>query len=276
MPKWEKAPSRAWKDTWEWLLNTKAGWIAAILCGGVMSGIFVGNDFWWRVLAGFTGALIAIVLIVGLTYFVHFWITLSRQRNEARSKCDEFQTKFHESEQKIKELQLKVADAWLIEIANKDKEEINFLLFIQSIDWIWSLGGDNPTIQFTFNVINASCFNLRIKGIQGDMVIADARYREINTAMPSPCFLNHGESGRPIIIQSGLTVPTVQRLVDAQKNQTKINFSLGLLHFQIEAILPNRNPISLKDWYINIRTVRDNGESSDGVDVVPGTPKTKL
>jgi len=55
---------------------------------GVMSGIFVGDSIWLRALAGFTGAVIALVLVLFITYVVYLWITPVRQRNEARREIE--------------------------------------------------------------------------------------------------------------------------------------------------------------------------------------------
>ena len=79
-------PERAWQDTWRWLLNTKWGWVIAILVGGVMSGIFVGDTILSRALSGLIGAIIAIIVILGITYIVHLIITPISHRNKAWDK----------------------------------------------------------------------------------------------------------------------------------------------------------------------------------------------
>jgi hypothetical protein len=76
-------PSRAWQDTWRWLLNTRLGWILGIVGAGIVTSIFAANALWSRVLAGFIGSVAAVLSIVSITYFVHLWITPIRQRNEA-------------------------------------------------------------------------------------------------------------------------------------------------------------------------------------------------
>jgi hypothetical protein len=79
-------PAKAWEYSWQWLLNTRWGWIAAIIGGGVVSGIFVGNLLWERALAGLVGAIVAIVLIIGIAFIVHLIIAPSRLRKENRHK----------------------------------------------------------------------------------------------------------------------------------------------------------------------------------------------
>lgn len=77
------APCRAWQDAWKWLLNTKLGFVVVALVFGVVSGIFIGDSSWQRVLAGFAGAIIGVVAIIAITYIVFWFITPYRQRNEA-------------------------------------------------------------------------------------------------------------------------------------------------------------------------------------------------
>jgi len=78
---------RVWKDTWQWLLSTRMGWIIAVIGCGVMGGIFVGNSLLARALAGLAGAIIAIVLILGVVYLIHLlFVTPNRLRKEQRRK----------------------------------------------------------------------------------------------------------------------------------------------------------------------------------------------
>jgi hypothetical protein len=78
--------SRAWRDSWQWLLNTKLGWILAFVVGGAMGGIFVGNSILERGLAGLAGAIIGVILLLGIVFIIHLISTPSRLRKENRRK----------------------------------------------------------------------------------------------------------------------------------------------------------------------------------------------
>jgi hypothetical protein len=75
---------RAWEDTWQWLLNTKIGFIIAFIGGGIMGGVFVGDSLLMRALAGLVGALIGMIILVGIVYIIHIVITPSRLKKEAK------------------------------------------------------------------------------------------------------------------------------------------------------------------------------------------------
>ena len=83
-------PQRAWQDTRKWLRNSFLGWVIAILGCGVLSGIFAPmppiDTIVCRALFGLLGAVVALILIILVTYIVHLWITPIRQRKEAY-KC---------------------------------------------------------------------------------------------------------------------------------------------------------------------------------------------
>lgn len=90
MEKWEQPiRNQARGDTWRWLLNTRLGWIWAIVGGGTVTGVFGASALWARVLAGFGGSIAAVAVIVGITYLAYLWITPRHQRNEAIGKIKE-------------------------------------------------------------------------------------------------------------------------------------------------------------------------------------------
>jgi hypothetical protein len=84
--KWETAPRRAWGDTKKWLLGSFIAWILVTLVIGVISAIFipVENTLPYRAMAGLIGVVVAILLIVIITYLIHLILAPLRQRNEAR------------------------------------------------------------------------------------------------------------------------------------------------------------------------------------------------
>ncbi len=78
--------ARSWKDTWQWILNTRFAWVVAMLVAGITGGVFVGNTVPGRILAGFVGALIVIALMVGIAFIYNLLLTPSQLRKEARHK----------------------------------------------------------------------------------------------------------------------------------------------------------------------------------------------
>jgi len=91
-------PQRAWRDTRKWLRNSFIAWIGAILVCAVLSSIFVPtpivDTIVYRTLFGFVGAVVALILIVSITYIVHLLITPIRQRNEAYDYITDFQDSY--------------------------------------------------------------------------------------------------------------------------------------------------------------------------------------
>jgi hypothetical protein len=86
VPKNDSILTKGWKDSWQWLLSTKLGWILAPVVGGVMGGIFLGNSLWQRAIAGLVGALAAVVLLFVIVFVIHLIISPSRIIKENRHK----------------------------------------------------------------------------------------------------------------------------------------------------------------------------------------------
>ncbi len=77
---------RGWLEARQWLFGSIVAWIIITVVFAVMSAVFTpsGDGFWLIVLAGIVGALVALVLIIGLTYLVFLIRAPYKQRNEAR------------------------------------------------------------------------------------------------------------------------------------------------------------------------------------------------
>lgn len=86
--KLETAPSRAWRDTKKWLLGSFIAWTIVLAVSAVVAAIFspITDTIWARAIAGLIGAIVALIIIVGITYLVHLLIAPYRQRDEARTQ----------------------------------------------------------------------------------------------------------------------------------------------------------------------------------------------
>lgn len=88
---WESSPRRAFKDTKKWLLGSFVAWIIVTVVFAMIGAIFAPSTdtIYMRALWGFVGAVVAIISIVGITYFVHLLLAPVRQRNELRVRIEE-------------------------------------------------------------------------------------------------------------------------------------------------------------------------------------------
>jgi hypothetical protein len=72
----QTSPSRAWQDTWDYLLNTKIGYALGVVVIGAVTAILApsGNGVWPRFIVGGIGAIVGLIAIVILTYIVFLLI----------------------------------------------------------------------------------------------------------------------------------------------------------------------------------------------------------
>jgi len=89
----QSSSCRAWVDTKKWLLNSFIAWIIVAAVSGMITAIVIPtiNTIIFRAIYGFIGAVIALILIICITYIVHLAITPYRQRNEVRKSLLEKQ-----------------------------------------------------------------------------------------------------------------------------------------------------------------------------------------
>jgi len=91
----EFASQRAWEDTRKWLRDSFIAWIVVAVFFGVVSAIFIptSDALIYRAIYGAIVAIIALILIVSITYIVHLIITPYRQRNDLRKIIGEQENK---------------------------------------------------------------------------------------------------------------------------------------------------------------------------------------
>jgi hypothetical protein len=92
------APTRAWKDTKTWLLNSFLAWILATIIPagcGVLVALFAPISMTHLNQAGYgvVGALGGLIIFVCAAYLVYLMITPYRQRDEARHQIEQLEEK---------------------------------------------------------------------------------------------------------------------------------------------------------------------------------------
>jgi uncharacterized membrane protein len=95
MTNWETAPHRAWKDTKNWVIGQYfIAWISSSLVilaiTTILSALFnpINTSRFLKVIFGFVGGLIAIVVLILIIYIVQLFVAMKKQRDEVRIRLN--------------------------------------------------------------------------------------------------------------------------------------------------------------------------------------------